>query len=80
MTIKQLVERAFDENNKTGKWELDREAIEPIVRAAIHGMGFHITATGEVGDPRPKEHVEFNYPPRNVRTYGSGRRNSGGRR
>lgn len=70
VTLNQLVERAFEQNNLTGKYNLEREAIEPIIRETIAGLGFHIVeATGEVGDPRPKPHVEFSYD-RNVRYSG----------
>ncbi len=34
--------------------------LEPIVRATIKGLGFHVsTTTGEVCDPRPRPVVNF---------------------
>jgi hypothetical protein len=63
VTLDQLVTRALDDNNLNGKWELAREAIEPIVLATIHGLGFHVAdQTREVCDPRPKA-VDFQYQP-----------------
>jgi hypothetical protein len=60
VTLEQLVARASTELDNAQVDAGGRDVVERIVRATITGLGFHVTNTGEVGDPRPKA-VEFQY-------------------
>lgn len=46
--------------SSSGDAEVGRKLVERTVRAALHGLGFHVAeATGEVCDPRPQPVAVF---------------------
>lgn len=68
VTFEQLVGRAREglgpelEQALSLRDDQLRAVLDRIVKATIAGLGFHVAdTTGEVCDPRPKEHVEFSY-------------------
>ena len=61
VTFDKLVERVFAEHKSaaTPLFDHERTVVESIVRATIHGMGFHIASNGEVSDPRPQPSIVY---------------------
>lgn len=72
MTLEQLVKHVQSKLNESDDGSSAQLLnLETIVRATIDGLGFHISNSGEVCDPRPQP-VNVFTPPRqqNVRWRG----------